>query len=379
MSQCNATSLSSRLFAMSQTGLGRPQLLGCADTSQALLLDMQLASAATAGLRPPLQVLSLAASTTSSHITPSVNTLEALTTAIGSVVSSSSQALYSSRYSVVDMLQVVLNIQYLTQSSAQYDYWQQLQISAETYLSRTQSNLERVASLLSITLAADASLTSPSLSAQLLQRRTAAAAVKHNTLVTSPQFQDELLHTVYGGFVCPRGSTGTEQFAFNITTAVSIGGAVRRTLQLSDTSSGTLFPKQDPNSLRRGLQQNGSHLGACSSITQQCPEGLCLGHWYGYQIRHVGSDVVLQPQKQRRNRRRAIFSKNVIVGGLLLHGVSNSSFWDLWRPLHCLNVAPVTCLTPYHVDHRPYTLASENAAASLWQVQEHACGSCVET
>lgn len=312
-SVCNATLVAQQLGLNSSVSS-----LNCTNSTALMLLTNLLSAGSTGGSSPPLSVLMIADSPSSTQSTSSVDANSGIEASVKSTLSIMLQnydrqiaellAMALTELNTVNTLQGVISIK--------KTYVKKFITTAQNYITVTTSFVETALTLfgISTTTTSSNSRSSASTYVQLVQSTLADDVEADNNLYASASFQAALQALVPS---CNRDSLGNRRFSFAVAAAQSQEIVTANATLTATASTSTVI-----------LNETASN---CPSKLVDSSTGYCVDVWSGYSVVQVSSMPAAKvvAEKVTGHRHRIGWDGNVVVGGLLLHQV------QILLPLAC--------------------------------------------
>lgn len=304
MSVCNATLVAQQLSLNSSVSS-----LNCTNSTALTLLTNLLSAASTAGSSPPLSVLMIADSPSSTQSTSSVNANSGLEASVRSTVNIMLQNYDKQIAQLLAMALTELNAVTTIQGalSIKKTYIKKFITTAQNYITVTTSFVETALTLFGITVtSSNSNSRSASTYTQLVQSTLADDAEAANTLYASASFQAAVKALAP---TCNRDSLGSQRFYFGV-------AADQSQENVAANSTVTASAGTDTVTLNETASQ-------CPGKLVDKKTGYCVDVWGGYPVVQVSSMPSAKAigERVRGHRYTVGWSGNVVVGGLLLHQV----------------------------------------------------------
>ena len=325
-SVCNATLVAQQLGLNSSVSS-----LNCTNSTALTLLTNLLSAGSTGGSSPPLSVLMIADSPSSTQSTSSVDANSGIEASVKSTLSIMLQnydrqiaellAMALTELNTVNTLQGVISIKKI--------YIKKFITTAQNYITVTTSFVETALTLfgISTTSTSSNSRSSASTYVQLVQSTLADDVEADNNLYASASFQAALQALVPS---CNRDSLGNRRFSFAVAAAQSQEDVTANATLTATASTSTVI-----------LNETASN---CPSKLVDSSTGYCVDVWSGYSVVQVSSMPAAKvvAEKVTGHRHRIGWDGNVVVGGLLLHQV------QILLPLAC-STSQICCKHVFEV------------------------------
>ena len=304
-SQCNATAI-----ALQLNTTGSLTSLNCTASTSTTLLTNLLATAST-GSTSALTVLMVSSSPTSSRTTSTVDNNAGIEASVSSGVSILLQGYEVEIAEVVAMTITAIDTVDELGASMAATYIKEFIATAQNYISVTTTYVEDALVIFGKTVTATTEIEDATAYETLVQTALEEAAEAENTLLASTTFLSAV--AALAPNCTTRDSLGNAQFVFLL--------AANQSLESFSNSSDTA----EATNTTAVANETASD---CPSALVDAKTGYCVSTWSGYSVTQVSSMPAAEAVGEEVIGRRHVvgFDGNVVVGGLLVHQVTNNTF-----------------------------------------------------